>query len=56
MFLCDRIRMKLEFGKFLMGIYIIYIYLDWFGCMLFGENLINVLIFCVVGILLVLNI
>lgn len=35
-----------------MGIYIIYIYLDWSGRTSFGDNLINALTFCAVGILL----
>lgn len=48
--------MKSEFGKLLMGIYIIFIYLDWSGRTSFGENLINALTFCAVGILLALNI
>lgn len=42
--------MKSEFGKLLMGIYIINIYLDWSGRTSFGVNLTNALTFCAVGI------
>lgn len=42
--------MKSEFGKLLMGIYTINIYLDWSGRTSFGVNLTNALTFCAVGI------
>lgn len=46
----NQIIMKSEFGKLLMGIYTINIYLDWSGRTSFGVNLTNALTFCAVGI------